>query len=94
MFDRKLIRKLIASALLAGSLILTSVGDAEIKMYEGAGKYIACDYDSIDVAKLRAKARAEQAAKDRAGVYLASYSREKNFRLTDDEIYTITNNIF
>ncbi len=86
-------RKKLLTALLAGALLLTTSASAEIKPYDGKGEYIMSDFESIEIAKQRARARAEQDARDQAGVYLVGYSRQKNFRLTADEITTITNNI-
>ena len=77
--------------------IITTTGEAEIKMYEGIG---ACSFDfgendeQIENAvKARAMERAKQNAKEKAGIYLKSYSRSVNGTLTDDEISAITNNI-
>lgn len=74
-------------------LICVSICAAEIKLYEGFGQYVMSDFENQETAKQRARARAEQAAKDKAGVYLAGYSRSQNFQLAENEISTITNNI-
>ncbi|MBR1396921.1 MAG: tetratricopeptide repeat protein [Selenomonadaceae bacterium] len=75
------------------SFMINSVAHAEIKTYIGVGEYIMSDFEKHDIAKQRAKARAEQNAKEQAGVYVRSYSRTENFTLTDDEIIAMTNNI-
>ena len=69
------------------------VAYAEVKHYTGVGKYIISDFEDYEIAKQRAKYRAEQDAKDKAGVYLRNYSSTSNARLTEDDILTITNNI-
>ncbi len=78
-----------------GMLIVftASTVNAEVKPFTGVGKYIMSDFDSQSIAKERARVRAEKNAKDQAGVYLTSFSRAVNFKLTQQEIFAITNNI-
>ena len=72
---------------------IISVAYAEIQTYEGTGEYEMSLYDDIRVAKMRARQRAEQIAKDRAGVYVRSYYRSEKSQLVEKEISAITNNI-
>ena len=51
------------------------------------------DFETFEVAQQRAKQRAEQNACEKAGVYVKSFSRTKNFELVDDEVITMTNGI-
>ena len=99
---KKILQKVFVAGMTAGSLIFTpqiynsnliSTVQAEIKTYDGEGQYIMSDFENFEVAKQRARARAEQAAKDKAGIYLSSYSVSKNFNLTKNEISAVTNNI-
>ena len=94
--------KIAAASIFVGALTFTplfchlpqvSVAYAEIKPYIGVGKYIISDFEDYEIAKQRAKYRAEQDAKDKAGVYLRNYSSTSNARLTENDILTITNNI-
>ena len=73
-----------------GNFFMSSA-NAEIKTYEGVGEYIMGDFEKEGVAKLRAKARAVQNAKDKAGIFLQSYTKTVNARLTNDEIIAVTN---
>ena len=70
-----------------------SIVHAEIKTYTGTGRYIMSDFENQNIAQQRAIDRAIKNAKQQAGVYLQSYSRLINGNLTNDEIFTITNNI-
>ena len=101
MYMRKLIRRAIAASLFANSLIfypniydeglIMSVAHAKVKTYIGVGEDYASQYESQEVAKLRAQRNAIQQAIEQAGIYLKSYSRTINAELTDDDISVITN---
>ncbi len=69
------------------------VSRAEIRTYEGVGEYIMSDFETPNIAKQRAKARAEQHAAEQAGVYVKSYTRTVNNTLVEDEIVAIANMI-
>ena len=77
--------------------IFASNVHAEMQTYEG--KDVAMfdfgedDAEIINAVKNVAKMRAIQAAREKAGVYLKSYSRTVNGVLTDDDISAVTNNI-
>ena len=64
------LRKIIAVSIILYSLFTSAVTNAEITTYEGVGKCIMSDFESDDIVKLRAKTRAEQNAKEKAGVYI------------------------
>ena len=51
------------------------------------------DPQMVNTVKAVAKMRAEQAAREQAGVYLANYSKENNGILTENDIEVLTNNI-
>ena len=74
-------------------ITFTSNASAEIKTYSGTGEYIMSEFETLDVAKQRAKQLAERNAQEQAGVYVDSYTKIKNAQVTDDEIITMTNGI-
>ena len=105
----KYIKKLIAASLMAGSItfvpniyffdynIVSAIAHAEIQTYTGKGKAMfdfgEDDEQIVKIVKSYAQSRAEQAAREQAGVYLSNYSKTKNLHLIENEISTITNNI-
>lgn len=82
-------KKILAAALIAGSLFSVSVANAEIKTYEGSEEYLMSEFETIDIAKQRAKQKAERIAQEKAGVYISSYSEMKDFELVKDEVVSI-----
>ncbi len=90
---KKSFRMMLAAAIVAGTFAVMPLASAEVKEYEGFGEYVMSDFETPDVAKQRAKARAEQNAMEQAGVYLESRTEVVNARITRDEIKTITNGI-
>ncbi|SDZ84398.1 tetratricopeptide repeat protein [Selenomonas ruminantium] len=85
------LKKAIGVLLMGASLTFLPVAHAEIMTYEGTGEYIMSDFETPDIAKQRAKARAEQHAVEQAGVYVKSYTRTVNNTLVEDEITAIAN---
>lgn len=83
-------KKLLAVILAAGSLFISSSVDAEIRTYEGTDEYVMSEFETIDVAKQRAKQKAERAAQEQAGVFVASDTEVVNSMVTKDEIRTMT----
>ena len=65
-------------------LMFTTTVNAEIKTYEGVNEYVMSDFENQEVAKLRAKVKAEQAAQQKAYSYVKKYLT--NYKLTDNEI--------
>ncbi len=80
----------IAALLIGGNFLIAPVANAEIKTYTGEGEYLMSDFETPEIARQRAKARAEQNAQEQAGFFLESYSHMKNFELLNDEIITIS----
>lgn len=66
---------------------------ADVRDYEGVGHYVMSDFETPDVAKQRAKSRAEQSAIEQAGVYVRSYTKTLNAQIVEDEIVTIAGGI-
>ncbi len=65
--------------------MVSSIACAEIMTYEGTGEYVMSDFETPDIAKQRAKVRAEQNAAEQAGVYVQSYTRTINSIVDTDE---------
>ncbi len=76
--------------LLICGMLITSSASAEIKTYEGVGEYVMSDFETPDVAKQRAKQRAEAAAQEQAGVFVRSNTKVANLELKSEEIEVIT----
>ena len=79
--------------LIFGSLFTSNPAHAEIRTYIGIGEYIMSDFETLEVAKQRAKSYAERNAQEQAGVCVQSYTHILNSQVTEDEIVTITNGI-
>ena len=60
------------------------------RTYDGIGEYVMSDFETMEVAKQRAKLRAEQNAIEQAGVYIKSYTKSINAIVVQDEISVIT----
>jgi len=69
------------------------IAHAEIKNYSGFGEYLMSEFETLDVAKQRAKQKAARNAQEQAGVFVSSYTKIKNHQVTEDEIIAITNGI-
>ena len=85
----KTLRKLLATTLIAGSLFSASTVNAEVKTYTGSDEYVMSEFETIDIAKQRARQKAERNAQEQAGVYISSYSETRDMELVSDEIVTI-----
>ncbi|MBQ3452388.1 MAG: tetratricopeptide repeat protein, partial [Selenomonadaceae bacterium] len=81
------------TAVLASSLFFMPTSHAEIQTYTGEGTYVMSEGENLGVAKDRAKMDALRNAQEKAGVYIRSYSKMKNFELIDDEVIAIASNI-
>ena len=71
------------------SLLVSSTAAAEVRTYEGSDEYVMSEFETMDIAKQRAKQKAERIAQEQAGVYISTYSETKNFELVQDEIISI-----
>ena len=81
------------TAIVAAMFLLMSHVNAEVQTYTGEGRYAMSEGENLGVSKERAKADAMRNAAEKAGVYVRSFSRSKNFELIDDEIITMTSTI-
>ena len=87
------LKKSIGALLIGASLSFFPIAHAEIMTYEGKGEYIMSDFETPDIAKQRAKVRAEQHAAEQAGVYVTSYTKTVNHVVEADEVTAIANTI-
>ena len=71
------------------TLLVASTANAEIKTYEGTEEYLMNEFETMDIAKQRAKQKAERIAQEKAGVYISTYSEMKDFELVKDEVVSI-----
>jgi len=83
-------KKFLASLLVAGSLFAMPTVNAEIKTYEGTDEYIMSEFETIDIAKQRAKQKAARNAQEKAGVFINSFSKTRDMELVEDEVIAIT----
>ena len=90
---KKSLRKLLSTALIAGSLFTASTVNAEVKIYEGTDEYIMSEFETVDMGKQRAKQKAERAAQEKAGVFIESNTEVVNMMVTKDEVRTMTGGI-
>ena len=87
----KLLRRTVSMLFIVLILSFAAITHAEI--YSGEGSYVMSEGENLGVAKERAKADAMRNADEKAGTYVKSYSRAKNFELEEDIIETMTANI-
>ena len=91
MNTRKFFRRTISALFIAAILLVNAAAHAEI--YIGEGSYVMSKFETLEVSRERAKADAMRNACEQAGVYVRNYSRERNFKLEEDVIETMTVNI-
>ena len=83
-------KKFLAAAVIASNLFFLPISHAEIKTCEGTDEYIMSEFETLDIAKQRAKQKAERAAQEKAGVFVESNTEVVNMMVTKDEIFTMT----
>ena len=86
-------KKFLSAFLIAGTLFASSSVNAEVRIYEGSDEYVMSEFETIDMAKQRAKQKAERAAQEKAGVFVESNTEVVNMMVTKDEIRTMTGGI-
>lgn len=92
-FRARKLKYSVIAALTMGSTWFCPLADAEVRSYTGVGEYAMSDFETPEVAKQRAKARAEQNAIEQAGVYVESYTKTINSQVAHDEIAVMANGI-
>ncbi len=83
-------KKFLATAAAFFTLTCSNFAACEIRTYEGVGEYIMSDFETPDMAKQRAKERAEKAAQEMAGVFVKSNVKVVNKQLQSEEIEVLT----
>ena len=77
--------------LLAGALLLAPAWAAAApQVIRATGTYVMGDNDSPKIARDAARQEAMRDAVEKAGVYVESYSKTKDLKLTEDEVKTIS----
>ncbi|MBR1729249.1 MAG: hypothetical protein IJ728_06985 [Selenomonadaceae bacterium] len=84
--------KFVSTIFVISVLLMVSMVNAEIKMYDGVVKYVMSDFETPEIAKQRAKLRVEQAARRQADVYLTSY-RKCAVKVPCDFQFELSNNL-
>ena len=87
----KILRRIVSALVITGFLLVNAVSHAEI--YTGEGSYVMSEGENLGVSKERSKADAMRNASEKAGVYVRSYARSRNFELEEEIIETMTANI-
>lgn len=83
-------KKFLTALIAMGSLLFMPNALAEVMTVEGSDEYVMSEFETLDVAKQRAKEKAMRAAQEQAGVYVESTTDVVNFTVTNDEIHAIT----
>ena len=88
----KTLRQFLSVLLVVVGMMSATVVNAEIKTYDGTGRYFTSNFENPDIAKKRALQRAKSNAQKQADIYLQTYSRSVNAKITDEEISAVVNN--
>lgn len=76
--------------ILLGGILFCNSANAEVRTYEGYGEYVMSDFETPDVAKQRAKQRAESSAQEQAGIFVRSNVKVVNAQMESEEIEVLT----
>ena len=90
MYSVNFLKQFILVVVIAGISFVTTMAHAEVKTYEGVGEYVMSDFETVTIAKERAKMYAERNAQEKAGVYVSSYSKSINSVINTDEVEAMT----
>ena len=85
-----MLRNLFAALMMLGIFLVAPTVNAAVETYTGTGEYTMSNFETPDIAQKRAQAYAERNAQEQAGFFIRSQSRLENFKLTQDEIITMT----
>ncbi len=79
---------------LLASLFVTSTANAKVETYEGVDEYYVLGaVENINVARERARERALRDAREKAGVYIHTFSKMINTKLVEDEIISVASGV-
>lgn len=87
------LRKIVSSVLIGAMFCAPSAAWAETHHVNAEGMYVLASTDTMDQAKEKALREAMRSAVEKAGVYVESYSVDKNMSLTQDEVRVIAGSI-
>lgn len=82
--------KFFTTILIAALAFFMPVAYAQVVTCNGSDDYIMSEFETIDIAKQRAKQKAERAAQEQAGIFVESSTEVVNMMVTKDEIHTMT----
>jgi tetratricopeptide (TPR) repeat protein len=85
--------KYVSAIVLIMLLLLPPLSAAAIKEIIAEGSYNMGDGETPNVAESRALVQAKAIALERAGTYVASYSKVKNIKLMEDEIQVVASGL-
>ncbi len=86
----KIAKRIVTATLAVALLCSMPFAEARTQTIEATGVYQMGENDTIATAKENAKKAALRAAAEQAGVYVRSYSKTKNLKLTDDQVEVIS----
>ena len=76
------------------NFLVTSNVNAAVETYEGTDEYYVLGaVENINVARERAKERALRDAREKAGVYIHSFSRVNNMKMLEEEIISVASGV-
>ena len=76
-------RPLIILGVILHFLIFIPIASADVCSYDGMGEYFMSDFETPDIAKQRAKMRAQQNVLEKAGVYVESFTKTINSQIRE-----------
>ena len=87
-------KSFLVSAITCALMIVSpSFVAAEVRSFHGTGAYTMSAFETINVAEQHALEAAEQNAIEQAGVYVSSFTKTENLKVTKDEVTVLTNGI-
>ena len=89
----KIIRRTLMTLLIVTCLLTAAIVGAAVQIFDGVGEWHTSDAETVQIAMDRAKQRAENDAKKKAGIAIKAVSRSINSELADDAVSAVTNNI-
>ena len=89
----RIFQRTVTMLFIVSIMLFSAVTHAEVKTYTGEGAYVMSKFENLEIARERAKIDAMRNACEKAGTYVKSYSRARNFELEEDIIETMTSNI-
>ena len=101
--NKKNLRRILAAFAVFGAftfapifyqLPITSIAEAEFRIYNGVGEDYPCLMENLEISRRRAVDKAVKSAVEQAVIDFGDYSRARNFNLTENELSTIVNNAY